>query len=66
MSYKKIKKIITNTLIIIIVFLGTMSSLAEFSDNLKMNNHIFIGILITFLIIFIWKNIIQKLLEKWL
>jgi len=58
------KKIILNSLFIIILFLATMSFLDEFHYFRDFANLFFISFGITALLVFIWNNIIKKLLDK--
>ena len=50
---------------ILILFLGIMAFLDEFYHIRDQFNHYLIGLSLTFLVVFIWKNIINKVLSKW-
>ncbi|MEK7634532.1 MAG: hypothetical protein AAB396_01435 [Patescibacteria group bacterium] len=62
---EKIKKIFINGFLIIILFLGIMAFLDEFYYIGERFNHYIIGLALTLLVVFIWKNIIKKVLNKW-
>ncbi|MEK7149696.1 MAG: hypothetical protein AAB757_01850 [Patescibacteria group bacterium] len=51
--------------ITLILFLGIMAFLDEFYYIRDQFNHYLIGLLLTFLVVFVWKNIIKKVLNKW-
>ncbi|MEK7546975.1 MAG: hypothetical protein AAB536_02235 [Patescibacteria group bacterium] len=62
---EKIKKGVIDSFLILVLFLGIMASLDEFYHIRERFNHYFIGLALTLLVVFIWKNIIKKLLSKW-
>ncbi len=51
--------------VFLILLTGIMSFLTEFY-SIYGEELIFMALSITFLIIFIWKNIIEKMINKWL
>ncbi len=62
---QKIKTIFINIIIFLILFTGTISFLNEFTRIKDMANLFFVSFTIAFLIVFIWKKIIKRILNKW-